>query len=217
MGAETVSIDPANPSQKLMRKGAEVIKAGGLVAYPTETFYALGANALSERAVEKVYRVKGRSFHKALTIIIDREESLGSLVVKVPPEAEKIIARFWPGPLTIILQASPDVPATLTAGSGKVGVRISSSAFATALVSAAGCPLTATSANPSGLDGFTRAEDVSFHLRDKVDLILNCGETPGGPPSSILDMTTSPPLIIRAGAVSREMLEECLQLRIKEA
>jgi len=217
MGAETVSIDPENHQQRLIRKGAEVIKAGGLVAYPTETFYALGADALNERAVEKVYHVKGRSFHKALTVIIDREESLGSLVANVPPEAEKIIARFWPGPLTIILEASPHVPAILTAGSGKVGVRISSSPFATSLASAAGCPLTATSANPSGLDAFTRAEDISSHLRDKVDLILNCGETPGGPPSSLLDMTASPPLIMRAGAVSREMIEECLQLRIEEA
>ncbi|MFQ6118133.1 MAG: L-threonylcarbamoyladenylate synthase, partial [Candidatus Bipolaricaulia bacterium] len=201
------------PDQKSISRAAEVINAGGLVAYPTETYYALGADALCPSAVEKVYRAKGRDFHKALTILVDRRESLHTLVAQIDPAAEKLMERFWPGPLTIIFAASEKVPALLTAGTGRVGIRVPSSIVARALASTAGRPLTATSANPSGRGGLTRAEDVSAVLGEKIDLILDGGETPGGPESTIVDATVSPPALVRAGAVSRVMVEECLGLR----
>lgn len=211
---ETVLIDPQNPQRESINRAAVVIRAGGLVAYPTETYYALGADALNEGALRKVYDVKGRSFLKALTVIIDRQESLFSVVQEVPPEAEKLMERFWPGPLTIIFAARSNVPNLLTAGAGKVGVRVPSALAARALASAAGSPLTATSANPSGEGGFTIAKEVSDALGEKIDLILDGGETPGGNASSILDVTFSPPLLIRAGAIPKEMLEGCLRLKI---
>lgn len=213
---ETVRIDPQKPQTESINRAAGIIRAGGLVAYPTETYYALGADALNEGAVKKVYDVKGRSFVKALTVIIDRRESLFSLVQEVPQEAEKLMERFWPGPLTIIFTARENVPDLLTSGTGKVGVRVPSLVAARALANATGSPLTATSANPSGEGAFTVAKEVSETLGEKIDLILDGGETPGGDASSILDVTFSPPLLIRAGAIPREMLEGCLRLKISE-
>ena len=214
MRGKTVAIDSQSPESRNIDKAARVIKAGGLVVYPTETFYALGADALNERAVRKVYEVKGRSFSKALTLIIHNRESLLPLVAAVPPGAEKLMAKFWPGPLTIVFKAAGILPSLVTAGTGSIGIRIPSSATAIALACATGRPLTATSANPSGLRGFTRAGEASASLGEEIDMILDGGRTRGGTASTIVDFTVPPPVLIRTGTISREMLEKCLNIKI---
>jgi L-threonylcarbamoyladenylate synthase len=187
---------------------------GGLVAYPTETLYALGVDALNPSALTRVFKVKGRDPLKALTVIVDCRGSLRLLTPDVPSIAEKLMEQFWPGPLTILLQALSEVPASLTAGTGKVGIRVPASAVARELSAVTGRPLTATSANPSGRGGFTSAAEVAAALGGGLDLVMDGGRTPGGSESTILDVTVFPPLLVREGVLSRERLEDYLSLKL---
>lgn len=212
--AERIKVDAGDLDGNSIRRAAELIGSGGLVVYPTETFYALGADALDGAAVNRVFGLKGRSAGKPLAVIVDGRELLASLTAGIPHWAEKLMERFWPGPLTLIFKASSAIPPSLTAGTGKVGVRVPSSEVARALAAAARRPITATSANLSGGGGVTREEELSHALRAGVDLILDGGTTPGGPESTILDITILPPILVRAGAISREALEEVLKLHI---
>jgi L-threonylcarbamoyladenylate synthase len=212
--AKVISVDPHHPDERAIAAAARVIKDGGLVAYPTETYYGLGADALNHEAVEKVFRAKGRDLGKAITVIIDRAGSLPVLAAEAPFVVERLMERFWPGPLTIVLRVSEKVPALLSAGGGKIGVRVPSSAVARALAFKSGCPITATSANPSGGPGLTRAEAVSAEMGCEIDMVLDGGETPGPPASTILDATVSPPAMIREGAVSKRMIEDFLKLKV---
>ncbi len=179
-----------------------VIRAGGLVAFPTETFYGLGANALDPVAIERVFRAKSRPPEKPLLILVDSLTMAIEVTAEIPSIARRLIARYWPGPLTLILPAGPRLPPALTAGTGTIGVRVSSHAVARALVGAALLPLTAPSANPHGASSPSTAAAVVAGLGDRVDLVLDGGSTRGGPPSTVLDVTRTPPRIVRAGAIA---------------
>jgi L-threonylcarbamoyladenylate synthase len=194
-------VDPGEPSAIELAQAASVIRAGGLVAFPTETFYGLGANALDAAAVARVFHVKGRPADKPLLVLVDSQVMAETVVAAVPPGAGALMARYWPGPLTIILRARPHLPEALTAGTGTVGVRISSHPLAWALVREAGVPVTAPSANPHGGPSPRTAEAVRAGLGTLVDLVLDGGTTPGGPPSTLVDATTVPMRVVRAGAV----------------
>ena len=194
-------VDLSHPEPSVLQEAASCLRQGKLVGFPTETFYGLGANALDREAVARVFRVKGRAESKPLLILVDSVRMAESLALEVTDVARKLMATYWPGPLTLVFRAGPELPALLGAGTGTVGMRMPGHPVALALVQAAGFPVTAPSANPSGAVPPTRAEEVKRFLDGKIELILDGGPTAGGRPSTVLDLSVSPPRLIRAGAV----------------
>jgi len=188
-------------SEEVIRQAARFIRNGGVVAFPTETYYGLAALATDYQAVGKIYLLKRRSVHKPLSILIADLAELGNLIENFPAEAHHLTKRFWPGPLTIVFYAAKHLPSNLTADSGKIAVRISPHPVAQALVRAVGEPITATSANQSGLPSCRTADEVVAQLNVKVEAVVDAGLTPGGKASTIVDVTTRPPKILRAGAI----------------
>jgi len=178
-----------------------VLRHGDLVAFPTETLYGLGALALDARAVRRVFEVKGREESRPVLLLIDSMAMLESITTEVPPAARALMDRWWPGPLTIVLPAASCVPAEVTAGTGTVGVRLSSHAVARGLVAAAGGPVTAPSANPAGAAPPTTADEVLAYFDGVVAMVLDGGATTGGPASTVVDATVDPPRVLRQGAV----------------
>lgn len=189
---------PAGPA---LAEAAAAIRAGRLVAFPTETFYGLGAHALEASAVARVFRVKGRPAGKPLLVLVDSLAMVTRVAADIPPRARRLMARYWPGPLTLVLPAREDVPPALTGGGRTVGVRLSAHPVARALVATAGVPVTAPSANLHGAPSPRTADEVVAGLGDRIDLVLDGGRTPGGPPSTLVDVTRTPPVVIRPGAV----------------
>ena len=196
-----VAVDPRAPAAAAVEAAAAVLRADGLVAFPTETFYGLGAAALRPAAVRRIFDVKGRPEGKPLLVLVDSIAMVERLTTDVPPRARALMDRYWPGALTLVLRARADVPFEITAGSGTIGVRLSAHAVARALVAALGGPVTAPSANLSGRPAPTTAAEAVAAFGDALPLVLDGGATPGGRPSTVLDVTVDPPRVIRAGAV----------------
>jgi len=196
-----VAVDPRAPAAAAVEAAAAVLRADGLVAFPTETFYGLGAAALRPAAVRRIFDVKGRPEGKPLLVLVDSIAMVERLTTDVPPRARALMDRYWPGALTLVLRARADVPFEITAGSGTIGVRLSAHAVARALVTALGGPVTAPSANLSGRPAPTTAAEVAAAFGDTLPLVLDGGATQGGRPSTVLDVTVDPPRVIRAGAV----------------
>ena len=194
-------VDSLAPSREALEQGAAIVRRGGLVAFPTESFYGLGASALDPEALARVFAVKGRSESRPLLVLVDSVAMAETLVVDVPAGARELMARHWPGPLTIVLKAAPGVPEKLTAGTGTLGMRVPGHPVARGLVRTAGIPVTAPSANPSGSDPPTTAEEVRRYFERDLDLILDGGSTAGGTGSTVADCTTWPPRVLRAGPV----------------
>jgi L-threonylcarbamoyladenylate synthase len=193
-----------------VRRGAEVIRAGGLVAFPTETVYGLGADALSDSAVARIFEAKERPRGNPLIVHVVGAAALESVAARVPPRARDAAARFWPGPLTLVLPRAGTVPLITTGGLETVAVRVPSHPVARALIEASGRPIAAPSANRSGRPSPTRAEHVREDLDGRIELILDGGPTPVGVESTVLDMTTEPPVLLRPGGVTLEQLRDCL-------
>lgn len=183
-------------------EAAAVLRADGLVAFPTETFYGLGAAALRPAAVRRVFEVKGRAEGKPLLVLVDSIAMAERLATTISPRARELMARHWPGALTLVLHARAEIPVEVTAGTGTIGVRLSAHPVARALVAALGEPITAPSANPADRPPPTTAAGVVAYFGDAVPLVLDGGATPGGKPSTVLDVTVEPPRVIRAGAVT---------------
>ena len=196
-----VRVDAAAPDLGVMRQAAQILRVGGLVAFPTETFYGLGAAGLDGAAVRRVFEIKGRPASMPLLLLVDSRAMAASVAAEIPPRARDLMERHWPGALTLVLRATPRVPPEVTAGAGTVGVRVSAHAVARALVQALGEPVTAPSANPTGAPPPVTAEEVLAYFGGVIDLILDAGVTPGGAPSTVLDVTVDPPRVIRQGAV----------------
>ena len=194
-------VDPRDPEEVVLKKAAAMLSAGGLVAFPTETFYGLGAHALDPHAVSRVYAAKGRPESKPLLVLVDSVRMVQSLVEGVPTAAWNLMTKYWPGPLTLLFRARRDLPVELTAGTGTIGVRMPGHPVAFGLVRTTGLPVTAPSANLSGEAPPTTAADVQRVFEGKIELILDGGPTKGGLPSTILDVTVSPPRVIRRGAL----------------
>jgi L-threonylcarbamoyladenylate synthase len=188
----------------------EEIRGGGLVAYPTETFYALGVDATSGAAVERLFRVKGRERGIPVPLIIATPEALARVARRVPPAARKLMDRFWPGPLTLVLEAAPDLPEGITGGTGAVGVRISDHPAAAAIARACPFPLTATSANRSGEASAASPAALSRTIHDALDVLVDGGRTKGAPASTVLDVTVVPPRLVRPGRIDRAAIEAVL-------
>jgi L-threonylcarbamoyladenylate synthase len=189
-----------------IQKAAQIILQGGLVAFPTETFYGLAGEAGNEAALEKIFRVKGREEGKPLLLLAADKSWLPGLVQEVPPLAERLIDGFWPGPLTLVFKASPQISPLLTANTGKIGIRVSSHSVARALVQAVGRPITGTSANLSGQPSTSSAQEVFQSLGKNLEAILDGGRTAGGRGSTVLDISGPSPRIIREGAITGKEL-----------
>jgi L-threonylcarbamoyladenylate synthase len=197
-----IEVDVEAPPEAALEQAAEILRHGGLVAFPTESFYGLGADALNPRALARVFAVKGRPESKPLLVLVDSVAMAETLAAELPAGARELMTRHWPGPLTLVLKAAGRVPETLTAGTGTVGVRMPGHPLALALVRAAGLPVTAPSANPSGAPPPTTAAEVCRYFGDAVDLVLDGGATTGGTGSTIADCTVWPPRILRRGPVT---------------
>ncbi len=208
------SIDPENPSPKILARAAELLRKGFLVAYPTETFYGLGAAPRVPEAVERVFEAKGRPEKMALPLIVGDDSAVLLCAREFPPGAQRLASAFWPGPLTLVLQAADDLPTRLLGGGHTVGLRISPHPVASGLARALGGPIIATSANRSGHPAPSSAEEVQQVLGDSVAMILDGGPTIGGLSSTVLDLSTEPPRMIRCGAVPLADLERILGRRL---
>jgi len=198
-----------------IKKAAQMVLQGGIIAFPTETFYGLAADALNEAALKKIFQVKGREEGKPLLLLVADKSWLKGLVQNISPLAERLMNRFWPGPLTLVFNASPRLSPLLTADTGKIGIRLSPHPVTQALVQAVGRAITGTSANLSGQPGILTAREVFQFLGESLDAVLDGGKTPGGPGSTILDVSDPPPQIIREGMISRNELSPFLGTGVK--
>ncbi|TKS61627.1 MAG: threonylcarbamoyl-AMP synthase [Nitrospira sp.] len=196
---------------RLSRSVNQIVHDGGMVAVPTETYYGLGVNPFNEAAVDRLLQLKGRANGKPILVLIGHRAQLSLLVREVSSVATFLMDTFWPGPLTILFAAHSSLPHNLTAGTGTVGVRLSSCRPLVELLAVTG-PLTGTSANRSGGLPAHEAHQVQETLGQDVDLIVDAGPTPGGPPSTVVDARDTVRLI-REGAVTRQMLQNVLQTR----
>lgn len=205
-----IKTEPDENLRTGLENARQILLSGGLVAFPTESFYGLGVNAFDEEAIRRLFEIKKRESDRPVLILIPSLDSLGSYAEEIPEVSLKLIKRFWPGGLTLLFKASSQISGLLTAGTGKIGIRLSSHPVACALVKAMGSPITATSANISGESPCTNAENVLESLSPRVDLVLDGGSTRGGKGSTILDVTVSPPEILREGMISYEEIYESI-------
>ncbi|MEA3310427.1 MAG: L-threonylcarbamoyladenylate synthase [Chloroflexota bacterium] len=205
-----IKIDPQRINANLIREAAAVLRAGGLVAFPTETVYGLGANALAAEAVAGIFVAKERPTYDPLIVHLAETQWLERVVRFVPALAWQLAERFWPGPLTLVLPRSPQLPLNVTAGGDTVAVRVPADPIAQALIRAADLPIAAPSANRFGRLSPTCAEDVLADLAGRIDLIIDAGSTRVGVESTVLSLVTPVPTILRPGGVSREALSMIL-------
>jgi len=197
-----VSNRPAIEQQ--INLAVEILKDGGIVAYPTDTVYGLGANSANEQAIEKIYRVKKRTHDLPLPLLLADISDLLKVASVVPDIAWQLAEHFLPGGLTLVLKKSPWVPSAVTAGGDTIAVRVPNHHIPTAIIRGLGVPLVGTSANISGKPSPVTADEVYEQLGDKIDLIIDGGMCPGGIESTVMDVSGEIPAIIREGAVSRE-------------
>jgi L-threonylcarbamoyladenylate synthase len=208
--SSVLKVDAHAPRRPLIQQAAAILRASGLVAFPTETVYGLGAHALDPKAVRKIFAAKDRPDWDPLIVHVRDVVMARSLAKKLPATFDLLAAKFWPGPLTLVVEKAGHVPGEVTADRSTISVRIPRHPVAAMLLAEAGVPIAAPSANRFGRPSPTRAEHVIKDLGDRVELILDAGPTPVGVESTVLDLTQSPPAILRPGGVSREELEAVL-------
>jgi L-threonylcarbamoyladenylate synthase len=204
------SIAPDDPDAPALAEAAAILRDGGLVAFPTETVYGLGADATNPEAVARIFTAKGRPSTNPLIVHADGPDLARRCLSAWPEAAETLARHFWPGPLTLVLLRSPLIPDIVTGGRDTVGVRVPEVAVARSLIASVGRPLAAPSANRSNRISPTRAEHVARDLDGRIDLILDAGPTAVGLESTVLDLTTDPPRILRPGPIDAEQLAAVL-------
>jgi tRNA threonylcarbamoyl adenosine modification protein (Sua5/YciO/YrdC/YwlC family) len=212
LASELLKLDSRNPDPRLVQYVADRIRAGEVLGVPTDTFYGLAADPVNLRAVERIYEIKTRSKHKPLSLLIDTVDQAQDLGRDLPEVFFTLANRFWPGPLTIIVRASSWLPLKVTANTGNVALRVPAAEVPLAIVKALRFPVTATSANLSGAAECTTAECVREQLGDSIQMIVNGGPTPNTLPTTIVDLSGSPPewQILRDGAVPHDQVSEIL-------
>ena len=186
------------------------LRAGGVIGFPTDTAYGLGADPFNEAAVRRIFEIKGRPEGKPILLLVDSIE-MAARVCNLSQRARRVAERFWPGPLTVILPARPEVPSIVTAGTGNIGVRWPAADFAQRLVSSLGHPITATSANRSGIPSSVTAVEVCEQFGDALELVIDGGKLPARGGSTLLDLTQTPARILREGPIAESELSEVMK------
>ena len=210
METEYIKLNPASPDPQVIRRAGDILKRGGLVAFPTETVYGLGGDALNREAARKIYAAKGRPSNNPLIVHIADMEHLETIATEIPEKARKLASVWWPGPLTMIFNKKDIVPDATSGGLSTVAVRMPNHPIALELIRAAGGYIAAPSANTSGRPSPTIAEHVREDLDGKIDMILDGGEVRIGLESTIVDFTDEIPMMLRPGYINMEKLEEIL-------
>lgn len=209
---EILSVNPTAPEPAAIARAAAVLRAGGLVAYPTETVYGLAASAFLPDSVLRVFDAKQRPLTQALPVQIADPAEVDALARQVPPAARQLIAEFFPGPLTLVLWRHPSVSLTVTGGENTVGLRMPAHPVALALLHALQAPVVCPSANLTGRRAPMSAQDVLEDLDGAIDLVLDGGETRDRTPSTVLDLTATPARLLREGKIPRAVLENFLAI-----
>ncbi len=190
--------------EKVAPELKEVFKKGGIIAYPTETFYGLGADPFNEDALERLFELKGRPRGKPILVVIREVSELTLLAADIPDVATSLIKRYWPGPLTLVFRAKEGLSELLTGGTGKIGVRLSSSPVTQRLLEILRSPLTSTSANPSGMSPARDYKEVLEYFGDAVDVVIKAERLTADQPSTVVDVTAEKPVVIREGVIKIE-------------
>lgn len=207
---QILKVKPSNPEswENMIMETQKVLKGGGVIAFPTDTFYGLGANPYNTKAVDKIYSIKGRDPEKPLLLLIDSILKLDDLAEEISEASAKLIESFWPGPLTMLFKPKHTIPKNIT--TGLIGIRQPGNSITRKILAGLNYPLTAPSANISGEDPTTTAEQVKDRLGNKVNLILDAGICRGGEPSTLVDTTQTPVRLVRAGAINFKSIQESL-------
>ena len=211
MKTEIITVNPDNINPVYIKTAAEKIKDGGLVAFPTETVYGLGADAFNPKAVAKIFEAKKRPFEDPLIVHIAQKEDLYKLTEDIPDSALKLADEFWPGPLTLVLKKSKNIPDIITAGLDTVAIRVPADKVALAFIKFSETPIAAPSANLFGRPSPTTAQHVLDDLNEKIDIVIDGGRALIGVESTILDLTQNPPVVLRPGGVSIEKLKKVVK------
>jgi L-threonylcarbamoyladenylate synthase len=206
-----IALDATRPDADAIRRAADIIRAGGIVAIPTDTLYGLAVDARDACAVARLFEIKGRAASAAVPVVAGDLAQARAQAGRITALAERLASRFWPGPLALVVDAHRDLATGVRARDGSVAVRVPAHAAARALALAAGMPLTATSANRSGETPAADARAVVAALGDDVDAVVDAGPAPGGPPSTVVDARGDAPRLVRAGAIAWEAVLESLQ------
>jgi L-threonylcarbamoyladenylate synthase len=209
--SKVLAVDPLSPAPEIIRQAAELLRQGGLLVFPTRGLYGLGVDASNPGAVSRVFSIKKREPGKPLLVLIDNPRQLPGLTQTPSGVAAHLMRRFWPGQVTFVLKARPGLPPGLISKSGKIGVRQAGHPVARALVKALAGPLTGTSANLSGAGGCAAIDALDPALISAVDRVLDCGPLMGGVGSTVVDVTTEPPRVLREGVVSTAQIMEAYQ------
>ncbi|HTP06150.1 MAG TPA: L-threonylcarbamoyladenylate synthase [Nitrospirota bacterium] len=200
MTAEIIKVDPAHP-QLAFSRCKNVISRGGVIAYPTDTFYGLGADPKNPVAVKRLFEIKGRKADQPILLLIAKSDDVKMWTAGINPASENLMKTFWPGPLTLVFKAGAEVLRELTAGTGTIGLRVPGNELTRSLLDFLGIALTGTSANVAGESSPQTAEEAAATLGNTVDLILDGGRTAGGRPSTVVDVSTGQALVLREGAL----------------
>ena len=203
MTAELVTIDGVHDEQAFARC-RDVIQAGGVIVYPTDTFYGLGADPGNPLAVRRLFEIKGRHAGQPVLLLVKDAGEVRNWASEISPAAERLMAKFWPGPLTLVFKAKPKVMAELTGGTGTIGLRVPGNALTRQLLAYISTALTGTSANISGGPSPGTAQEAADAIGGMIELVLDAGRTTGGKPSTVVDVSTDVPEVIREGAVSSQ-------------
>ncbi|HNV04467.1 MAG TPA: L-threonylcarbamoyladenylate synthase [Vicinamibacterales bacterium] len=204
-------LDAERPDPDAVARAAAILRGGGVIAYPTDTLYGLGADPANRIAVAQLYRIKGRPVDRPIPLIGASVAQVAAHTGGLAPLAAKLAGRFWPGPLTLILPAWPGLDEAVLAGTGTAAIRVPAHPVARALAAACGWPITSTSANRTGEPPPSLPSDVRRRLEGALDAVIDGGPAPGGPPSTIVDATGPSPRLVRPGAVPWERVLECLR------
>nr|WP_319395007.1 L-threonylcarbamoyladenylate synthase [uncultured Desulfobacter sp.] len=206
-----IRVDKDHPESQIIHQAAGILDTGGLVIFPAACLYGVAANALSGDAVEKVFQLKQRPRNNPILVLIKNREQLDTLVANIPDAARRLMDKFWPGGMTLVFEAADCVNPKLMAGKNKLGVRLPRHPVAQALVGSVDFPVTGTSANLSGQPGCTRTDMLCPEIIEKTNLVLDAGLVQGGTGSTVVDVTCTPPKILRRGAVPATDIYACLK------
>ena len=215
MKPKIIRIDPERIDGAAVQEAVSLLQREGILAYPTETVYGLGGDALSQRVYDRVKKIKGEGRTGPILVLIPDAGAVESLVYAVSPAAQILMDRFWPGPLTLVMPAVPEFAPWLTGPGGSLGVRLSPDPVCRIILKVFGGPILSTSANPSGRIPAQDVGDVLAYFGQNLDAVLDGGPRPSGVPSTVVDMTQDPPCLVREGALSRLTIEETIGVKLE--